>query len=606
MATGSRFLRHRGPDDSGVETMGPACFSHARLSIIDPDRGHQPMLSRDGRGMLTYNGEVYNFRDLRVRLEGQGHRFETASDSEVVLAAYRAWGEACVEAFRGMFAFAAYDGRRKKALLARDRVGKKPLFYTVRDRTLYFSSELEPLYRTVGPFKLDEEALDEYLSWQYVPAPRTIYRDVHCLQPAHRLSADLETGDLTTDCYWRLRFAEDRSLDAKAWEKALDEKLREAVHLRLVSDVPFGAFLSGGIDSSLVVSYMAECLETPVQAFSIGFREAAYDELEYAKIAAAVSGADHHTEIVEVDSLALLPTLVRHFGQPFADSSAIPTYLVSRMAGAHVKMVLSGDGGDENFAGYNTYGAIMAAEGHGGAPAQAGIGRRVLRRVMAAGRKAAGRYSGSGPVVDAYLHAYQHFSEPARRALYRGRLTGLARDRCDGRRIILSDGDTPLLARLQHLDILTYLPFDILTKVDVASMANSLEVRSPLLDHELMEMAATIPGELKFSGSTGNTDDGEPEKKVILRRLARNRFPERMIERPKWGFGIPLGDWFSGPLKSEVERRLLGSDFLGAFFDSAEIRRLLKAHSPARDHSPRLWNLLFLEEWMRSHSEALG
>ena len=599
---GINQLEHRGPDGQGVLSLSGVCLGHSRLAIIDIDGGHQPMQTRDGKTALTYNGEVYNFTDLKQELKRKGHIFSTHSDTEVVLHAYQEWGKNCLSKFRGMFAFAAVNNTKRRALLARDRVGKKPLFYTVRDGCLFFSSELEPLYQTVGPFPLDMEGLDECLTWQYIPAPRTIYQGVFSLPPGHYIDIDLNEGSLETHPYWKLTFREDRSLDPIEWENAIEEKMHEAVRVRLVSDVPYGAFLSGGIDSSLVVGHMSELLEEPVQSFSIGFRESEYNELKYAAEVAAICHSEHHTETVEADSLGLLPTLVRHYGQPFADSSALPTYYVSRMASGKVKMVLSGDGGDENFAGYNTYESVL----RGLEPGSNTTAGNLLNRFM----RVIGRHtrvvpdSGGGNAMALHASIYQHFSANERNQLYRSCYKDIANDRICERQKILTDNNTPIVSRLQLLDILTYLPGDILTKVDIASMANSLEVRSPFLDHELMELAATMPVEQKLHIKEKNGDKTYG-KKDILRRLALRRYPSSIVERPKWGFGLPLGNWFASNLKIEVGERLYRSEALASIFDINQIKNLVSAHSRKRDLSAKLWNLLVIDEWMKTHPAAL-
>ncbi|MBI2266894.1 MAG: asparagine synthase (glutamine-hydrolyzing) [Armatimonadetes bacterium] len=604
---GIKLQSHRGPDGYGVESGERVVLGHTRLSIIDLESGQQPMWNSGRTGLITYNGEVYNFPEIKVQLEKRGHVFKTRSDTEVVLNAFIEWGPDCLRHFRGMFAFAAVDVRGQKALIARDRLGKKPLFYVVKDGSLFFSSELEPLYQTVGPFRMDLRALDDYLSWQYIPAPGTIYQEVRSLPPAHLLHIDLQTGAIEEKCYWKLSFGEDRSLSIDEWERHLDEMVREAVRLRLVSDVPFGAFLSGGIDSSLVVGYMAEILEQPVKTFSIGFKEADFSELRYAEEVARLNRTDHNTEIVEADSLKLLPLLVRHYGQPFADSSAIPTYHVSRMSRKHVKMVLSGDGGDENFAGYNSYEYVIRAMTGNRSDPPSSFQRKLLRL----GRYYLGKFASWLTFRDAVEEAYSihcgtayHFSPEARRKLFKGRYRSAVRAYSRSRRSLMDVKDQPLVSRLQNLDLMAYLPFDILTKVDIASMANSLEVRVPLLDHVLVEKAAKMPAELKFREERVNGTVGY-DRKHILKRLARKRYPPEVIDRPKMGFGVPLGAWFAGKLNEEVKRRLLDSEYLATFFDRAEIAGILARHNGNYDNSARIWNLLFLEEWMRSHSDAV-
>lgn len=598
-------MRHRGPDASGVTASGSICFGHARLSIIDLLGGSQPMESEDGQGLICYNGEVYNFRELREELKKRGRHFLTRSDTEVILNAYLEWGEDCVHRFRGMFAFAAVDFDRDTAFLARDRLGIKPLFYIVRNGCMCFCSELEPLYRTFGPFDMDLEALDDYLYWQYTHAPSTIYQDVRQLPPAHCVQVDLQKGIYKEQRYWRLLFQEDHSLSLEEWGERLDSAIREAVEIRLVSDVPFGAFLSGGIDSSLVVGYMADIMDQPVRTFTIGFEEADYSELKYAEVVAALNKTRHHTEIVEAESVGLLPLLVRHYGQPFADSSAIPTYYVSRMARKHVKMVLSGDGGDENFAGYSSYETVMRSLFPDWRERLSSLRERIRSLILLFSHK--WQHLSMSLVDRAFeIHCQtaQHFSPMERRKLLRNEFSEVVRDHLPHRRALMDIGKKPLISRLQHLDLMAYLPFDILTKVDIASMANSLEVRVPLLDHILVETAATIPLEFKFREER-HSRMVSYEKKLILKHLAKRRYPAETIDRPKMGFGIPLGNWFAGKLREEVRNRLLDSEFLQLLFNLKEIEKLLDRHSQQYDLSTKLWNLLFLEEWMRSHVDAL-
>jgi len=601
---GTALLEHRGPDGGAVLAEGQVCFGHRRLSIVDLQGGAQPMWSSDRRGLIVYNGEVYNFEALERELCKLGRRFITRSDTEGVLNAYLAWGPEAVSRLRGMFAFAAVDFDRGQVLLARDRLGKKPLFYTVRNGALTWSSELEPLYRTVGPFRMDLEALDSYLAWQYIPAPKTIYEGVRCLPPGHLATIDLATGKIEERRYWRLNFREDRSGGAEEWGERLDAVIRDAVEIRFMSDVPFGAFLSGGIDSSLIVGYMAELMREPVKTFTIGFHEANYSEMAYAEKVAQINGTDHHTEIVEAESLELLPLLVRRYGQPFADSSAIPTYYVSRMASRHVKMVLSGDGGDENFAGYNSYEYVTSRLQDAATPASARGKHTWFRDLAGITYRRLRRASFPLPLIDEmYQHqcvTAHHFAPVERRKLLRPQFQSLVQDVDRDRRALLDLPDAPVVTRLQHLDLMTYLPFDILTKVDIAAMANSLEVRVPLLDHHVVELAATMPSELKLKPLADGMD-----KKHILKNLAKRRYPSELIDRPKMGFGVPIGDWMAGRLRDEIELRLLHSPVLPRLFDMSAISAVWRRHLEHKDGTAKLWNLLFLDEWLKTHQEAL-
>lgn len=600
---GTALLAHRGPDSGAVLTHAQVCLGHRRLSIVDVEGGHQPMWSTDRLGVIAYNGEVYNFDAIERELVTEGRRFATRSDTEAVLNAYLAWGPDAVTRLRGMFAFAAVDLEKQQALLARDRLGKKPLFYVVREGVLTWSSELEPLYRTVGPFQIDLDALDRYLAWQYVPAPQTIYQEVRCLPPGHLLTIDLKTGAISERRYWQLEFREDRSVSAAEWGERLDAAIRDAVAVRFMSDVPFGAFLSGGIDSSLIVGYMAEMMQEPVKTFTIGFNESDYSEMQYAEQVANLNGTEHRTEIVDADSLALLPELVRHYGQPFADSSALPTYHVSKMARRFVKMVLSGDGGDENFAGYHSYEYVMRrlTNATTASPTGRGAWFRDLAGIMFRRLR---RASFPQPLVDEIYQQHaitaRHFSPADRRRLWRPVFHHLVRDVDRDRRALLDLAGAPVVTRLQNLDLHMYLPFDILTKVDIAAMANSLEVRVPLLDHHVVELAATMPSELKLAPVDGGFD-----KKHMLKQLAKRRYSASLIDRPKMGFGVPIGEWMRKKLRPEVEKRLLTSELLPLFFDASYIAEIWTRHVAEGNMTAKVWNLLFLEEWLRTHQDAI-
>lgn len=560
--------------------------------------------------MISYNGEVYNFEAIERDLCREGRRFATRCDTEAVLNAYLAWGPESVTRLRGMFAFAAADFERRQVLLARDRLGKKPLYYTVQNGVLSWSSELEPLYRAIGPFKLDLEALDSYLAWQYIPAPRTIYQEVRALPPGHFATIDLRNGQVHERRYWHVTFREDRSLSVEEWGERLDATLRDAVAVRFMSDVPFGAFLSGGIDSSLVVAYMAELMQEPVRTFTIGFKEKEWSEAHYAEQAAQIMRTNHHTEIVEPESLGLLPLLVRHYGQPFADSSSIPTYYVSKVASRHVKMVLSGDGGDESFAGYNSYewvvGQMQQAKTNSPASPRAKndwfrfVARRMYHRLRRLQRVALPQ-----PLVDELYqlqsNTAHHFWPAERRKLFRDSLRHVVRDVDSERRRLLDLDGAPILTRLQYLDLMMYLPFDVLVKVDIAAMANSLEVRVPLLDHDVVELAATMPTEIKLKPLAQGV-----ERKHILRQLTRRCYPEEFISRPKMGFGVPVGDWMADTLRQQTEERLLESPMLPRLFDMSYVAENWQRHLAQRDRTNHLWNLLFLDEWMRAHEDALS
>lgn len=603
---GIYLLRHRGPDSQGVMSHGPVAFGHSRLAIIDLEGGAQPMLSSDGRGLITYNGEVYNFQPLRQQLASLGYAGKTRSDTEVVLDALLAWGNKGIQRLRGIFAFALADFSRQRLWLVRDPLGVKPLFYTMRGNRLFFSSELEPLYNTLPGLRIHLKALDQALAWQYIPAPFTIYEEVYQLPPGHFLEIDLVTGIRKEQRYWKIDFSEDRSLSPEDWGNRLDAILRETVHMQLVSDVPFGAFLSGGVDSSLVMAYMSEFLDQPVHAFTVGFQELDFNEAEYARQVAIHLGAHHEVEIMAMDALGLLPTLVRHYGQPFGDVSAVPTYLLAQMARRRVKMVLSGDGGDEAFAGYRSYDLVMRAVFPDW--------RIPPTNNLRARFRALARYfyyrwrllwqDRERLACELHTLISNNATPPERRQLWQKKYRDLVDKDSTLRWQMMKDYPGSLLSRLQALDFATYLPYDILTKVDIASMAHGLEVRVPLLDPIVIETAATLPAEMKLREERV---EGilHREKKWILRQIAKRYFPAPWIDRAKQGFRPPLKRWFAGKWKEEIRRRLLTSSYLPAYFSIREIERLLVHHSENHDLSPRLWNLLFIEEWMRQHPDAL-
>lgn len=607
-------LRHRGPDGDGFYNSinsqfkipnsqfasdSVACvLGHRRLAIIDPEGGRQPIGNEDGSVQIVLNGEIYNFRELRRELESLGHRFQTNSDVEAVVHGYEVWGDEVLKRLRGMFAFALWDARRERLLLARDRVGIKPLVYRETPGGLAFASEIQAL-RTLPDFDsgVDLSALDLYLHFQYIPAPFSIYRSVRKLPPAHYLTWDRRAGLRGPHRYWKLEFRPKRNIREEEWLETLDSALKESVEAHLVSDVPFGAFLSGGVDSSTVVAYMSGLLDRPVETFSIGFEEAPYDERRYAREASALFGTEHHEEIVRPDAMECLPTLVRHYGEPFADSSAIPTYYVSRLASRHVKMVLSGDGGDENFAGYSTYAAILDA-----VPKPKTRLRRARHRVGNVLRSL-----GLRPAIftseDLWFDRIAYFDRGARERLWRGEhaaATEASRRWFDGQLAATRSPD--LATRFQALDLSTYLPYDILTKVDVASMCHGLEVRVPLLDHRLMELVATIPSELKLRRSPG--EGGAPTGKYLLKRNAEKFFSREFIHRPKMGFGAPVSEWFRGPLAGRLEE--IANDPRLEFrelFNGGYVRELIAEHRAGRDHGYRLWALTFLAEWFRQAAE---
>ncbi len=566
-------LAHRGPDGFGTELKGVVGFGHRRLSIIDPVGGKQPMFNEDGRVWVTFNGEIYNYRELRSELQGKGHHFVTNSDTETIVHAYEEWGTRCVERFRGMFAFGIMDWREGRLFIARDHFGIKPLYYLQSENSFAFASEIQALRHHPGfSNELDLGAVDQYLRLQYIPAPRTAFTRICKLPPAHCLSVSLDGRTSGPEEYWQLRFRPDHSLTAPEWEEALDATLRESVKAHLVADVPFGAFLSGGVDSSLVVGYMSQVLNKPVKAFSIGFEEEEFNELDYARVAAERWGADHHIEIVKPDALNMLPRLVSHYGDLFGDSSAIPTYYVSQVARKQVPMILSGDGADESFAGYWSYGHWM---------------------------KKLASPSGSPDNLDDWLSFITYLDNQRRSQLWRPEYRNACPEPLElFNREFGRARDFSPCNKAQYMDLKSYLPYDILTKVDIASMMHGLEVRTPFVDLKVVEFAATIPEHLNITA----TSTGEWERKLLLKKVGERYFPRDFMHRPKMGFAVPIARWFApgGELHDVLRERLLGGDSaLGELFEPSVMAGLV-----SRNDTGPLWLLLYLEEWLRQNFSA--
>ncbi len=599
-------LRHRGPDAEGSWSDGICSLAHRRLSIIDlSEAGRQPLCNEDGTIWTVFNGEIYNFQELRAELKRAGHQFRTGTDTEVLVHGYEQWGTNCVRRLRGMFAFAIYDQRNRKLFLARDRVGKKPLFYTWAGDRLLFASELQGLLACPEVSREpDLPAIDSYLSWGYIPAPLTGFRSIKKLPPAHWMTVDVRTDGHVTgeERYWSLTYSPKLGLSEPEAVEAIREKMTEAVRLRMISDVPLGAFLSGGIDSSIVVGLMAGLSSSPVKTFSIGFDEAVFNELDHARRIAERWRTDHHELIVRPDALAVLPTLVRHFGEPYADSSAVPTFYVSQMTRQHVTVALNGDGGDESFAGYERYLGNRIADTMGRVPGSrlaAGVVSRIVpdsknprsrlrsvRRFMAVA---------SQPVSERYGRWMGYLSDGVKGALYTAsmnRAIGVHRaSEWLGELFHRTAGLDPVDAAMA-VDIASYLPFDLLVKVDITSMANSLEARSPFLDHEVMELAARLPSSMKLRGK---------RSKWILTRAFEDLLPSENVNRRKMGFGVPVGQWFRGPMREFLRDNLLsGAARQRGYFVPGELQRLVEEHESERcDHTAALWNLLMLELWHR-------
>jgi asparagine synthase (glutamine-hydrolysing) len=603
-------LCHRGPDGEGSYWDDDVGLAMRRLAIIDVAGGDQPIFNEDGSVCVVFNGEIYNFQDLRAELERLGHRFKTHADTEVVVHAYEEHGPACVEHLWGMFALAVWDGRRRRLVLARDRLGKKPLvYYAAPEGGLAFASEFQALLAHPRvPREVSPSAIDDYLTYLYVPSPTSAYRDVCKLPPGHRLIWQPD-GQMRVEQYWTPRFAEKLGLTEDDALEQFGELFRDAVRRRLIADVPLGAFLSGGMDSSSVVAEMAEASRQPVKTFSIGFGERDFDELRYARQVAERFATEHHELVVEPHALEVLPTLVRHYGEPYGDSSAVPTYYVSQLTRRHVTVALSGDGGDELLAGYERHWAARIAARYDTIPrvVRHGLIRPLVPllpepRQRRAFLRRAKRFMTAAhlPVLDRYLHWVGAYSPAHKAALYTPEFQRML----DGHRsvqwleaVLAPEARLDPVDAVQRADTLLYLPEDLLTKVDIASMANSLEARAPLLDHRLVEFCAALPSSYKLRGRTS---------KWLLRRLMHDRLPPPILSRSKMGFGVPVGGWLRGELRPLLEDTVLSDRALArGYFRPAAVRALVDEHVSRRaDRTAHVWALLMLELWFQAFVDA--
>ncbi len=597
-------LSHRGPDDEGVFVKGGVGLGHRRLSVIDlSPAAHQPMHNEDGTLWIVFNGEIYNFLELKQELLAKGHRFSSNSDTEVILHLFEEEGVDSVNRLRGMFAFAIWDERDRSLFLARDRVGKKPLIYYHDQETFLFASEIKALLQDpqvkVEP---DVKAIHHYLTWQCVPAPFSAFAGIHKLPPAHYLL--LKDGKADIRRYWSLSYLPKHTAPFAELQEEIVERLREATRLRMISDVPLGAFLSGGVDSSAIVALMAEQSSMPVKTFAIGFKEAAYNELPFARMVAKRFATDHTEFIVEPDAVEILPKLVWHYNEPFADSSAIPSYYVAKLAREHVTVVLNGDGGDENFAGYGRYAANLFADSlRRFFPPQ--LVRLLLPMVMALPhgsdptsfcwrlKRFLQEYVKSPELRNAYWMS--HFTPEMKEGLYTADFAA---------RMHGSDPYALLLQRFSetdaidftdkslYADVMHYLPDDLLVKMDIATMASSLEARSPFLDHRFMEFVARIPAEYKLKGRS---------TKHILKEALRGLLPDEVLFREKMGFAVPLDHWFRHELKELAYDTLLDKRSIErGYFNSSFVRKILDEHTAGRwNWQNHIYNLLMLELWQR-------
>jgi len=603
----SDAIAHRGPDGEGFLVEPGVGLAHRRLAIIDVAGGAQPIGNEDGSVQVVFNGEIYNFQELRRSLEAEGHRFRTSSDTEVLVHLYEKHGEGLVDHLRGMFAFALWDRRRRLLLLARDRLGLKPLYYYHDSETLFFGSEPKAILAHPGIARdVDPEALEDYLAFGVVPGERSIFRGIQKLPPAHVLTIGPGNWSARPRRYWRLEMEADPGLSVDDWVEAIRAKLLEAVRLHLIADVPVGAFLSGGVDSSVIVALTADRADGAPRAFSMGFAESSFNELPQARQTAAYFGIELVEEIVAPDAVSLLDEMTRYYDEPFADSSAIPTYLVARLASRSVKVVLTGDGGDESFGGYARY--------------RHDLGEAAIRAVLPGWfrRLALGPLGSVWPRADwlprplrakttlsnlameaggAYANTLTLCREPLRRRLLASDLAAGLNGRHPGRAIEALHATAPAddpLAGMIVADVGTLLPDDYLVKVDRACMAHGVEARPPFLDHELMELAAKIPSRWKIRRG---------ETKWILKRAFEDRLPPGLLDRPKQGFEVPVDAWLRGPLRPVFESVVLDPGARAAeLLNQNEARRLHQAHlSGAGRHGGVLWSLLVLAHWAERH-----
>ena len=603
-------LSHRGPDDVGSfyleNDSGRDCPSVAlgfrRLSIIDLQTGHQPITNEDESVWLVFNGEIYNYLELRDELQKDGHQFRTNSDSEVIVHLYEKYGTEMFQYLNGMFGLAIWDDNQKQLVLGRDRLGQKPLYYSKQQDRLLFASELKSLLASdVVEQQIDPRALDHYFIYQYVPHPLSIYKDVCKLSPGH--FAVFKQGQLEVKKYWHPDFNQRTSLTTSEITEQVANLLTDSVKLRLQSDVPIGAFLSGGVDSSIMVALMQQYADRQVQTFSIGFPIKAYDESSYARQVANHLGTDHHELIVEPSAVEILPSLVQHYDEPFSDSSAIPTWYVSQFTRQHVTVAISGDGGDELFAGYPRYKAIKLAGKIDRIPPLKYFLGSPIAQWLPHGTKYKGFFRRLKrfltPISYSPIHRYLDWINifPYRNRLeyYTEQFQSDLEDHDPADFLTqawqLSTHRSPI-SKASLGDLMTYLPCDLNTKVDLASMAHSLECRQPFLDHRLVEFAAQIPAHLKFNRGVG---------KQILKTTFHDLLPESIWNRPKMGFGVPLDSWFRQVLREQTGDSLLSSNAKCHQWIKPEvIQQLFDLHcAEKRDHSGRLWSLLMLENWLQ-------
>lgn len=588
-------IAHRGPDGEGFYKWNNFGLAHRRLSIIDIAGGKQPLCNEKGDIWITFNGEIYNFLELKKELVAKGHFFNTNSDTEVIVHAYEEWGTDCVVHLRGMFAFGILDQRKEEFFLARDHFGIKPLVYLQSAGLFAFASEIQALRKMKNAdWSLNFSAVDQYLQFQYIPNPETVFQSVKKLPPAHfmRIGKGGEIKELKR--YWHLDFRPDNTKTEREWLEELDVVIRDSVKAHLISDVPFGAFLSGGIDSSTIVGYMAQLMNQPVKTFSIGFEEKEFDETSFARQVSQKWHTNHYEEIVKPDALGILPTLVKHYGEPFGDSSAIPAYYVSKLARQHVTMVLTGDAGDELFAGYESY-TTRWNKHYSPIPEHLKPAKKIAYFIL--NKLIPSRYPLRTNKLSDWLQYLYFTNASTRSSLWKKELsqTIAVPNHPAYAHHFSETSNYSHFQKAQYTDFNTYLPGDVLTKVDTASMIHSLETRTPLLDIKVVEFAATIPESFNIKRVNERW-----EGKLLLKKLSERYYSRDFVYRRKMGFAIPINHWLfhrDRGLQRQVEERLLSSgNGLDRLFNHDVLKKIL-----ASNHSGNIWNLLFLEEWLRQN-----
>ena len=594
-------IRHRGPDDEGFYIQKNIGLGFRRLSIIDLQTGHQPLANSNDSVYIIFNGEIYNYQEQRELLKNKGYIFKTATDTEVILHLYEEYGVNCLQYLRGMFAFAIWDNNKQQLFCARDRFGIKPFYYYTDKEKFVFGSEIKAILEAGDVDRtLSYGALDSYFAFGYITSDLSIFKSIKKLQPGHYLLLSFKDKiSIDIQRYWAIQFEPDYSKTESYWKEALESCLSETVKLHMLSDVPLGAFLSGGIDSSSVVAMMAKNSNLPVKTFSIGFKEEKYNELEYARETAKRYGCEHHERIIEPESISLLPKLVAAYDEPFADSSAIPTYYVSKVARENVTVALSGDGGDELFAGYNIYAHLMKIYAYPfnfSAPLLNKVIWGTIHKMipnMTKGKGTSYFLSKNKELLGAYINMWR--KEERQKLVFSQFQNNFNNSASELYKIeILKNNCNDFITNLQYLDLQTYMVDDILTKVDRVSMMNSLEVRVPLLDHKFAELSFKIPSNLKARGK---------EQKYVFKQAMSSFLSENILNHPKKGFSVPLSLWFKDDLRKYVRDVLLSQNpLLSAYLDKKYIEKVVENNDIGRkDFSSRIWSLLFFEEWLNQN-----